>query len=273
MKLCYCDESGTGSEPIATMAGIVVDSTRMHITKQHWGNLLTVLTKSFGRTVSEIHTRNFYNGRGLWYQLDGTKRAEGITTVLNWLKDRKHRVVFCAVDKESYKQEFAKQFIPDELQSVWRFMGFHIILSIQKCHQSQRSNKGHTLFVFDNEERERVRFTDLVATPPAWSGNYYDRGAKQEPLDQIVDTPYFGDSKEVYLIQVADLICFLVRRYAEIKEGYVDEKYKGERDRLTGWVEQLRKLSIGQSHVYPKRGREKYQEMFYRVAPTSISGL
>lgn len=33
MKLCYCDESGTGNEPVAVMVGIVVDTKRMHLTK------------------------------------------------------------------------------------------------------------------------------------------------------------------------------------------------------------------------------------------------
>jgi hypothetical protein len=52
------------------------------------------------------------------------------------------------------------------------------------------------MFVFDNEEREKMRFADLIARPPAWSDEYYDRGKKQPQLDQIIDTPYFGDSIE-----------------------------------------------------------------------------
>lgn len=41
MKFCYVDESGTGDEPYAVMVGIVVDTQRMHVTKQgmvqKWG--------------------------------------------------------------------------------------------------------------------------------------------------------------------------------------------------------------------------------------------
>jgi hypothetical protein len=40
MKVCYCDESGTGDEPIAVMVGVLVDSQRMHITKKDWCELL-----------------------------------------------------------------------------------------------------------------------------------------------------------------------------------------------------------------------------------------
>lgn len=33
MKFCYFDESGLGEEPYLLVAGIIVDATRMHVTK------------------------------------------------------------------------------------------------------------------------------------------------------------------------------------------------------------------------------------------------
>ena len=42
MKFCYLDESGMGSEPIFVLAGIVVDATRMHITKAAWNDLISL---------------------------------------------------------------------------------------------------------------------------------------------------------------------------------------------------------------------------------------
>jgi hypothetical protein len=57
MKFCYLDESGTGQEPIAVMAGVVTDDTRMRVTKHHWSNLLQNLSEIICRTIQEIHTR------------------------------------------------------------------------------------------------------------------------------------------------------------------------------------------------------------------------
>ena len=48
MKFCYCDESGTGDEPIAVMVGIVVDAQRMHLTKADWAELLETLSQLLG---------------------------------------------------------------------------------------------------------------------------------------------------------------------------------------------------------------------------------
>jgi hypothetical protein len=104
-------------------------------------------------------------------------------------------------------------------------MGFHLVLAMQKCCQLEEKNKGHTLFVFDNEQREELRFTDIIQRPPSWSNEYYDLKTGKKPLDQVVDVPYFGDSRDVALIQLADVLSFFLRRYAEITEGLVTAKY------------------------------------------------
>jgi hypothetical protein len=208
MKFCYCDESGTGTEPIAVMVGILVDSQRMHITKHEWNDLLQNLSLRAGRQIAELHTRNFYSGNGIWKDIDGPTRAGIISIIFEWLAERKHFVVYTSVCKASYYEQFALQLIPDELNTLWRFMGFHLLLAIQKYCQRQPKNKGNTLFIFDNEEREQMRFTDVIMRPPVWSGEYYGKKPKADPLDQIIDVPYFGDSKEVGLIQLADFIAF-----------------------------------------------------------------
>jgi len=57
MKLCYCDESGTGNEPIAVMVGVLVDAHRMHITKQEWCALLDYLSELAGVEIKELQAR------------------------------------------------------------------------------------------------------------------------------------------------------------------------------------------------------------------------
>lgn len=273
MNLCYCDESGTGNEPIAVMVGIVVDIQRMHITKQHWTNLLELLSRIAGGEVSELHTRNFYNGNGIWRDMEGPQRANFITAIFDWIALRKHDIVYAAVNKASYHRNLANKEVPDELNTIWRFMGFHLVLAMQKYCQREKKNKGHSIFVFDNEERERMRFTDIIMHPPAWSGEYYGRKDSDEALDQVVDVPYFGDSKEVALIQVADVISFFLRRYAEIEEDLVPPKYEDERERVSAWIEKLVTRSIGRPCIYPKSGRSDAEDLFYQNAPESIRCL
>jgi len=273
VNLCYCDESGTGNEPIAVMTGIVVDASRMHLTKQHWAELLELLSDATGHQIVELHTRDFYAGNGVFRDISGKNRAHLISQIFDWLAARKHHVVYSSVVKASYHAAFNSGDIPAELNTVWRFMGFHVILAMQRYCQREKGIKGHTLFVFDNEERERMRFTDLIARPPAWSDIYYDRQKNRERLDQIIDVPYFGDSREVSLIQLADLTSFFLRRAAEIAEGHVGPKYDDEEENLGGWLGTFLEQSIGTANIYPKRGREYASDLFFRHAPPSIRDL
>jgi hypothetical protein len=255
------------------MVGVVVDASRMHLTKTHWQELLNDLSERAGRQIVELHTRDFYSGSGVWHRLDGNQRSTIMSSIFNWLEQRRHHVVYTAVIKNRYQQARGLQNIPDELNTLWRFMGFHIILAMQKDGMTESGVKGHTIFVFDNEERERMRFTDLIARPPAWSDEYYARGRRQERLDHIVDVPYFGDSREVALIQLADFLAFLLRRYAEIKEDVVPPTYPDEERKVSEWVETLAERSIGRRFIFPARGRGYAEALFFDNAPASIRDL
>lgn len=136
-----------------------------------------------------------------------------------------------------------------ELNTVWRFLGFHLILSLQKKFQKEEKTKGNTILIFDNEERERARFTDLIINPSAWSDLYYDKSKNQKRLDQIVDVPYFADSKEVSLIQVADFVAFFLRRYLEIKDNHIEPKYLTELEVLGQWMMNIAGISIGRTMI------------------------
>jgi hypothetical protein len=252
------------------MAGVVVDASRMHLTKADWQDLLAELSQLAGRQIAELHTRHFYAGNSVFRDVDGDTRADLIAAIFDWLAERRHHVVYSSVLKESYRQAHARGDIPDELNTPWRFLGFHLILAMQKHCQGESGVKGHTIFVFDNEERERMRFTDLIARPPAWSDEYYKRRTRREQLDQIVDVPYFGDSREVVLVQLADFVSFFLRRHAEIQEDLVGPEYADEREKIEGWIETLATRSIGRRFMYPKVRREHATDLFFRHAPQSI---
>ncbi len=273
MKVCYCDESGTGNEPIAVMVGIIVDSQRMHVTKDHWKGLLETLSKIVGKPVDEIHTRDFYSGNGIWHGLKGEKRSLYITAIFNWLQARRHKVVYVAVEKEKFFQSQKEGKIHKEISTLWRFMGLHILLCVQKAHQVLNKTKGHTIFIFDNEEKERMRFTDIIANPPSWTDSYYEKEENEKPLNQIIDVPYFGDSKEVHLLQVADFLAFFLRRHIEISDKHVEEKFEKEGDKISGWISMVKKFSLPPRISYPATGRCECTDLFYKHAPAILRDM
>lgn len=270
MKFCYIDESGTGEEPFAVMVGIVADSHRMRLTKEHWSNLLESLSDMIGKELSELHTRNFYSGSGVWRGVDGETRSDIITSIFDWLEQRRHHIVYTAVNKEKFFSDFPKEDVYGDISTLWRFMALHLCLALQKNFQRQKRNKGNTVLVFDNEEREMRRFTDLVISPPDWTDTYYQRGKRQEKLDQIVDVPHFVDSRDVGLIQLADFLCYFFRRHIEIQEGAVPPRYHDEEEKVSNWVQQALNQSVAKSNIFKSRSRCNAEDLFYRYAPSCI---
>lgn len=270
MKLCYFDESGTGQEPIAVVVGVVVDSQRMHVTKEHWADLLTDLGHIVGKALSELHTKDFYVGGGPFRGMAGADRAKYISEIINWFCERKHSFVYSAVHKETFEMARAKGGIAAEFRSPWQAAAFHAVLAIQRAHQSQEKTKGHTLLVFDNKGHEEGPLADLIASPPAWSDTYYSRTKKQDQLSHIVDSPYFAESHRVPMIQVADFLAYFLRRYAELQEGLAPAKYPEEEARIAEWVKAVGSRSLGSNHIYPSKGRCSTAECFYAHCPPSL---
>lgn len=265
MKFCYVDESGTGNEPFAVMVGVLVDAHRMKPTKSDWDGLLLNLSNISGRAIDELHTRDFYAGNTPWRNLSGQQRSDIVDAVMRWLGDRKHSIVYSTVEKARWHAQFSTDPRYADVNTVWRFLGLHLVLAIQKQNQSHRRNKGHTVLIFDNEERERARFTDLIRSPPAWSDSYYGRARRQEQLDQVVDVPYFADSRDVVLLQLADFIAFFLRRHAELEAGDV-ERYVGERAKVDAWAKAALARKVSQAAVYPQRGRCSCADLFHEYA-------
>ncbi len=277
MQFIYIDESGMGQETIAVMAGVVVDEHRMRLTKEHWNELLSTLSEIIGQKIDEIHTSNFYSGNSPWRDLNGQQRSAIITAIFNWLQQRRHSIVFTAVDKTLLQANSITEPFYGEIKTSWRFMALHLALAIQKCYQGspRGTNRtlnptGHCVLIFDNEKKEEKKLTDLLLNAPDWTDTYYDKKLNQEKFSQIVDVPHFVDSKDVGLIQLADFICFFLRKYLELKSGYAQPEYPDEMEKVSAWVELIMDRSISKSNIYPKKGRDDCADLFYRYAPEII---
>ena len=277
MQFAYIDESGTGQEPIAVMTGVVTDSYRMRPTKADWNNLLEELSRIIGREIEEIHTREFYSGNSPWRDLKGNQRSAIIYAIFNWLHNRRHSIVYTAVHKEQFFQNLEDDERLKEIGTLWRFMALHIALILQKRYQgSPRGRnrtlnpKGSTVLIFDHEHREQQRFTELLLQPPDWTDTYYDRRPNQEKMSQIIDVPHFVDSKQVGMIQLADFMCFFLRRHIELSMGIIRPDYHDEIEKVAAWTNLILSRAVPKSNIYLSRGRCDCAELFYINAPETI---
>lgn len=279
MKFVYLDESGTGGEPIAVMAGVIADAARMRPTKEDWDGLLKHLSeKLVGKEITEIHTHELYRGNGEWRGIDGPQRSIIIDIIFEWLARRKHHVIFTAVNTIKFNDEHKGNDFSQDIESLWQFLSFHITLSLQRCMQGakrggtkrKKESKNNSVLVFDHQHREQKKFTELLLSPPEWSRTYYDKVKHQDDLAKIVDVPHFVDSKQVGMIQLADFISYFLRKYLEIENGFEEESYNGEFDKLENWYAIIESRCICMSNSFPKRGRCDTAEYFYNFIPESL---
>ena len=270
MKFCYIDESGTGNEPIAVMVGIIVDAYRMKPTKEGWDTRFNRLTGHFKLNIDELHAKDLFRNRKAWRSLDGKTKSGIVDDFIDWFGTRGHNIVYSSIMKDEYDSLSKKDVRLNEIGSLWRFLGTHLLLAVQKNMAKKKNNKGNTVFIFDNKETDKIRFTDLVLRAPTWTDSFYKKTKKEDRLNQIIDVPHFVDSKHVGLIQLADLFAYIIRRHLEIAEGLIPEKFEGEGERMKIWFDKLQALTISKSAMYPKQNLCDTAKLIIALAPNTI---
>ena len=136
-------------------------------------------------------------------------------------------------------------------------------------NQKEKNNKGNTVFVFDNAQG-KDELLKLVQEPPTITSGFYGLNKKQRPLDQVIDVPYFADSKHVGLIQVADLFAYIVRLYADITDNLAEEKFPGELQRLSDWVSLMGPVLLPDASRWPKNSKDLFTQFLTGIAPNSL---
>ena len=283
MKFCYVDESGKGSERVLVLAGIIADAHRMHVTKSDWIGILQALSNDVQRPIEEFHTRHFYKGNGIWRSLSGDQRTAVLNRILEWMNERNHKVVFAAVDKEKVDPARLRDkdnFVRNDKPAFWKLAAVHLLLSVQKYHQSKERKKGHTVMVFD-KGNDPEEIAEIVLRPPTWTDSFYDyqrqiRKRKANipnpdlPLNMIVDVPYFADSRHVGMLQIADLFSYLLRHHAELQAGYTTPVYAGEIDKVSSWLSRLATLLVPDNFRWKASGGCECNKFFRSIAPEPL---
>lgn len=274
MKVCYIDESGNQSAedaPIFVMVGIVADAQRMSRTKEEFSGIFEEIASLFPEALKELKGSMIFNGAGRWRNVDASKRKEIIRRLCQWIVDRKHSLALAAIDRGSFAKNVAGA--PQELAAdCWLAGALHIVLQVQRAHQSLEKNKGQTFMIFDENKKKADALPELLYSPPEWADSYYSREKKQARLDQIVDSAFFVKSHHAGLTQVADVFAFVFRRYAELVDGHADEAFDGERAIVEGYVQQLKPRLLAKAHRWPPKS-SPCAKWYTDIAPPSLRAL
>lgn len=273
MKVCYVDESGNQtSDPCLVMVGVVVDAMRLNRTRDEFNDVFEIVQSLFEENLRELKGSKMIFGRDRWRNVDPSIRKRIAEFFCNWVVGRKHHLVLAAVDREQMKLSGGDQYT-EIAAHPWLASSLHIALQLQKHHQGQSKNKGHTFLLVDENKKDADRLAELLFTPPSWTDDYYSRGKKQARLDQLIDSAFAVKSHHAGLVQVADLYALMFRRYAELHDYGQAEAWDGERSLIDGYVATLATRLLPRPTRWPARPKSAIAEWFNEMAPSSLKAL
>jgi hypothetical protein len=97
--------------------------------------------------------------------------------------------------------------------------------------------KSYGLMVHDNNETVAKKHTELMR-------RFHQQGTLLNPVERIIETPLFVDSRLTSMVQIADLCGYALRRYLENQESELFSRIFARADRAQGTV-------VGVRHFAP----------------------
>lgn len=273
MKVCYVDESGNqDQDPCLVMVGIVVDAVRLNRTQEEFHEVFDVVQTLFDENLKELKGSKIIFGRDRWRNVDPDVRKRIAEFFCNWLVNRKHHLALAAIDRQKLSQVNGSRFAPVS-QDPWLAGSLHIALQLQKHHQGQAKNKGHTFLFVDENKKSADQLAELLFAPPDWTDAYYERGKKQARLDQLIDSAFAVKSHHAGLVHVADLYALILRRYAELHDYRATELWNGEQVLIDGYTRTLASRLLPRSTRWPARPQAPCAQWYNSIAPPSLMAL
>lgn len=255
MYLCYIDESGnTGNnlkdtnQPYLVLTALMVPPQNI---KQIETDLRTLSYSYFGaesrNTDFEFHGDDIYNARGRYFKkLPLEQRIKILDDLVDVaLKHNEIKIGYVSIKKSGY---FAKLHIQQTAFS----------LLVEKIEERLKGHlDSYCLLVADEQdELEQKLIDDLDYFKQ--HGTHF--GYNHVLVDRIIDSVHFVQSNNNYLMQLTDVICYLIRRGKEAMEklrieyeNYKKAEEANILDYLT-WIDK-----------YGHKGQRYFFNTYYRV--------
>ncbi len=237
MKFAYIDESGDSSQgDVFTMAGILIDAHKLRKWTADFDEKFRVMNSRHRKSSQDFKTKKFINGADGWGEVDPTERKVFLTEIVD--------MVICCGKVHAFGLSFEKidaiennENFPKNQTNYWLASAMYISSVIQKRNQKEHNNKGHTVLIFDDNKRDITKLFEALHVCDEWYDGLYSVPrsvykktewviGSHERFDQIINTAFSIKSEHSSLVQVADIISYIYRRYLELKNQ--KENYTGE---------------------------------------------
>jgi hypothetical protein len=150
-----------------------------------------------------------------------------------------------------------------------------VLLSLQRLKYGMPNNKGKTVVIFDEEGEHDKRLIKLLSDDLSFTDKFTqlempkskNKQAEIERFCQIVDIPFFSKSEHSQLIQIADLVAFVVSRYIQLKTFNVQPAFEGELFVIEDFYLGLKNSLVPAAHLNPSAKGDPLSDFFQKIRP------
>lgn len=227
MHFYYIDESGCNGrdlqnpeQPIFVAGGVIVRDEGWNQTNQEfWGIITSYFRGEIPRNF-ELHTADLFStdGDGFFSGHLRDRRNKLVNNLLDLVIERSHQIVYVAIDK-SILDRYDVTLIKGKDyfdKKVPYLIAYDYLISFFDWYTKEHLGKSaRAMAIID----EKVEFAAEIAQIT----HFRRYGApRSRQVKRITEFTYAINSRKNPMIQISDMICFLVRKYLEIDAGYKD---------------------------------------------------
>lgn len=212
MYLCYIDESGnTGNnlkdaqQPYLVLTALLVPPESIKAIER---DIRDLAYRYFGaesrNTDFEFHGDHIYNGRGRYFsRISLDKRIDLFSALIDIaIRHESIQIGYINVEKAGYYGNL-------HIQQV----AFSLL--VEKLEEKLGSLDSHGLLVADEQDELEQKLIDDLDHFKQHGTQF---GYKKVNVERIIDSVHFVQSHNNYLIQLTDVICYLIRRKKEAND-------------------------------------------------------
>jgi hypothetical protein len=236
MHFFYVDESGdTGRnlmdahQPIMVLGGISVRDGGWNTTAEEFEGLVHDFFNGSVPPDFELHAIDLLspNGDGHFAGHSLEERCGFVHQVLNLLDNRNHGVHFVALDKR--KVHSVQCVVPLAFDPSQPYLlGFDYLITLIEWYTKTRLGSSARAMVIADEKEDHADAVERIVR------NRRREGPKNHRVKWVVEITYPVDSKRNPMIQISDLVIYLVRRFLELDAGHREQ-----------WVDEAKEFYAG----------------------------
>jgi hypothetical protein len=278
MHFFYLDEAGcngrdlnNAEQPIFVIGSLVVSDEKWNRTNLGFSELITEYFDNVPENF-ELHSEQLLSpeGDGPFIGHDRDRRNQLVEQLLDLIIEKSHHTAYFAIDKRKLMESHPTDLrIKNYLDFRAPYLvSFDYMISLFEWYTKERLGQSAQAMIILDEKHE---FEDEIRSVVRYQKYLVPDNRR---LKWIVEFTYPISSHINPMVQLADLVSFLTKKYLEIENGYRDEYPSDVKDVYRGFYSKIDQRLIRKTVVrYDRRARaESYYEFLEGISSTPIRG-